>query len=99
MGRSGFGRSLRYRYYIQSIKSDIEDALERIIYNPVNYVLNLSRVLYYLRDSVISSKKEAGEWALNFVPAEYKDVIAQCLATYNNNKVEKHSELYPRPFR
>lgn len=76
-------------YYIQSIKSDIEDALEGIIHNPVYYVLNLSRVLYYVRDSIISSKKEAGEWALDFVPSEYKNVIAQCLATYNNNEVEK----------
>jgi len=72
------------RYYIESIKSDINEALEGIIDNPIYYALNLSRVLLYLRDSVISSKKEAGEWALNVVPTEYKGIIAQCLAKYNN---------------
>ncbi|SDG36200.1 streptomycin 3-adenylyltransferase [Fontibacillus panacisegetis] len=72
------------RYYVESIKSDVDEALEGITDNPIYYVLNLSRVLLYLRDSVISSKKEAGEWALNMVPTEYKDVIAQCLAKYNN---------------
>ncbi|MNE81823.1 hypothetical protein D3C80_1784980 [compost metagenome] len=46
--------------------------------------MNLSRVLLYLKESVISSKKEAGEWALNLVPTEYKGVIAKCLAKYNN---------------
>ncbi|MNP13228.1 Streptomycin 3''-adenylyltransferase [compost metagenome] len=72
------------RYYIESIKSDIEDALEGITDNPIYFVLNLSRVLLYLKESVISSKKEAGEWALNYVPTEYKGVIAKCLAKYNN---------------
>lgn len=72
------------RYYIDSIKSDVDGALEGIIDNPVYYVLNLSRVLLYLRESVISSKKEAGEWALNEVPNQYKNIIAQCLTMYEN---------------
>lgn len=72
------------RYYIDSIKSDIDGALEGIIDNPVYYVLNLSRVLLFLRESVISSKKEAGEWALDVVPIQYKNIIAQCLAIYHD---------------
>lgn len=72
------------RYYIDSIKSDVEGAVEEITEMPVYYVLNLSRVLLYLKESVISSKKEAGEWALNEVPNPYKDTIAQCLAMYEN---------------
>jgi len=72
------------QYYIDSIKSDVDGALEGIIDNPVYYVLNLSRVLQYLRNSVISSKKEAGEWALNELPAQYKKIIAKCLLRYEN---------------
>ena len=72
------------KYYIDSIKLDINEAVEGFFDKPVYYVLNLSRVLLYLRDSVISSKKEAGEWALNEVPIQYMNIIVQCLAMYNN---------------
>jgi len=39
----------------------------------------------YVRDSVIRSKREAGEWALTELPSKYKDVISQCLAKYNGD--------------
>ena len=72
------------QYYIDSIKSDVDGAIDGIVDNPPYYVLNLARVLMYLRESFISSKKEAGVWALNQVPNEYKNIIAQCLAKYEN---------------
>lgn len=72
------------RYYIASIKSDVDGALEEITENPVYYVLNLSRVLLFLRESVISSKKEAGDWALGELPNHYENIIAQCLRRYEN---------------
>jgi len=72
------------QYFIQSIMSDIEDASEGIIGNPVYYVLNLTRALLYLRDSVVASKREGGEWAINVLPTEYVELIQQCLAKYNS---------------
>ena len=83
-------RSIDNLYYIDSIKSDVDGALEGIIDNPVYYVLNLSRVLQYLRESVVSSKKEAGEWALNELPNQYKKIIAQCLVKYENGMEKLH---------
>lgn len=77
-------KSIDKRYYIDSIKSDVDRALEGITDNPVYYVLNLSRVLLYLRESIVSSKKEAGEWAINEVPIQYKNTISECLAKYEN---------------
>lgn len=71
------------QYFIHSIMSDIEGSLEGIADNPEYYVLNLSRTLCYMKESVISSKREGGEWALNVVPDQYADVINQCLAKYN----------------
>ncbi|MGF9697966.1 aminoglycoside adenylyltransferase domain-containing protein [Paenibacillus sp. MABNR03] len=70
-------------YMVASITSDVGAALEEIADNPVYYVLNLSRVLLYVRDSVIYSKREAGERALTELPSKYKGVISQCLAKYN----------------
>lgn len=75
------------RYYIDSIKSDAAGALEGIVDLPVYYVLNLSRVLLYLRESVVASKKEAGEWALTVLPERFKSIVIQCLAKYENGTV------------
>lgn len=70
------------QYYVDSIKSDVDGALEEIVDKPIYYVLNLSRVLQYLREEVIASKKEAGEWALVNLPDQFKPIIAQCLKQY-----------------
>ncbi|MCY9577717.1 aminoglycoside adenylyltransferase domain-containing protein [Paenibacillus alvei] len=32
----------------------------------------------------MSSKKEAGKWALNYLPSDYHNLIARCLAKYRN---------------
>jgi len=80
------------RFYMDSIKSDVDGALEGITENPVYYVLNLARVLLYLKESVISSKKEAGEWALNELPEQFEDTISQCLAKYENKVDVLHLE-------
>ncbi|BBI33547.1 aminoglycoside adenylyltransferase domain-containing protein [Cohnella abietis] len=77
-------KPIENRFYIDSIKSDVDGAIEGITGNPVYFILNLPRVLLYLRESVISSKREAGEWALNEVPTEYIQLITNCLAKYNN---------------
>ena len=73
-------------YMIASITSDVGAALEEIADNPVYYVLNLSRVLLYVKNSVIYSKREAGEWGKVELPSKYKDVISQCLAKYNGEQ-------------
>ncbi|WKL00610.1 DUF4111 domain-containing protein [Paenibacillus amylolyticus] len=70
-------------HMIASITSDASSAMEEIVDNPVYYVLNLSWVLIYVKDLVIHSKQEAGEWALTNLPTKYKDIISQCLAKYN----------------
>ncbi|WP_249281138.1 aminoglycoside adenylyltransferase domain-containing protein [Paenibacillus sp. 7516] len=74
---------MKREYMLASITSDVASASEEIVDNPVYYVLNLSRVLLYMRDSVIYSKREAGEWALDGLPPKYKTVISQSLAKYN----------------
>ncbi|MCY7483233.1 aminoglycoside adenylyltransferase domain-containing protein [Paenibacillus alvei] len=77
-------KPIKNEYYMDSIMADVNGAFEEIAENPVYYVSNLSRVLLYVRESVISSKKEAGEWALDHLPNDYHSLIAQCLAKYRN---------------
>jgi predicted nucleotidyltransferase len=77
------------KYYIASILHDVEGAAEEIISNPPEYLtpmyltLNLCRVLYYIKEGIISSKREGGEWGLKNLPHKYQLLIEQCLNEYN----------------
>jgi streptomycin 3"-adenylyltransferase len=84
------------QYYIQSILSDVKEAPSGILESPVYYALNLCRVMYFLKENIISSKKEAGYWAVNNLPYKYRDIVLQCLNVYsgiNKNVTKKDEEL------
>lgn len=70
------------RFYVESILHDAEDAPQGILDAPEYYVLNLCRVLYYLKEGVVSSKREGGEWGLKALPAEYGETVRLCLERY-----------------
>ena len=82
------------KHYVASIVEDSEWSLDNIFKGPdegtcevpVYTVLNLCRVLAFLQDKLITSKREGGEWGLANLPEEYKDTIQQALNTYNGNK-------------
>lgn len=68
--------------YIDSIWNDIAEAEDEIADNPMYLILNLARVLAYLQDSLVLSKKEGGEWALKNIPGMYHDLIKAALSEY-----------------
>lgn len=74
-------------YYLESIFNDIEDAREGIMENPVYHSLNLCRVMYYLKEGKVSSKREGGEWGMRNLPANFKRIVEQSLNVYNGNAV------------
>lgn len=84
-----YGRPLNERYkpvarqyYLASILHDIESASQDIVDHTMYVALNLCRVLFFLREGTISSKKEGGEWGLSSLPNQYADVIRKCLDEY-----------------
>lgn len=79
------------KYYVASIYHDVKDATQEIIGNSVYVVLNLCRVLYYLREGIVSSKKEGGEWGIKTLPQNYHMIIQKCLDKYSG--VENEYEL------
>lgn len=79
--------------YIKSILADIEDADKGIVDQPIYYSLNLCRVLLYLREGVISSKKEGGEWGLITLPSRYHALIQQSLDHYSSLSDETGHDL------
>ncbi|MCR4690511.1 MAG: DUF4111 domain-containing protein [Lachnospiraceae bacterium] len=68
--------------YIDSIWNDIADAEEEITDNPMYLILNLARVLAYMKDGIVLSKKEGGEWALEHLPEKYHSLIQAALREY-----------------
>lgn len=68
--------------YIDSIWFDIENAKEEITENPVYVILNLCRVAAFLKNDLIVSKKQGGEWALQSLPAQYQPLISLALQSY-----------------
>jgi len=48
--------------------------------------LNLCRVLAYLKDDLVLSKKAGGEWGVSDLP-EYTQLIGNALACYESEKV------------
>ena len=71
--------------YIDSIWFDVENAPEDILENPMYMTLNLCRVLAYLKDDLVLSKKAGGEWGVQFLP-EYAEFVGEALRCYETDK-------------
>ncbi|MGD6873486.1 aminoglycoside adenylyltransferase domain-containing protein [Sutcliffiella horikoshii] len=76
-------------HYLFSILADYQDCLKNVEANPVYCVLNLIRVYWYVKEGVISSKLEAGEYGLNSFPEEYKDTIGKVIESYQGIRVKE----------
>lgn len=68
--------------YLDSLRYDIENAVEDIREYPVYIILNLCRVAAYLHDGAVLSKKDGGAWGLNHLPHRYHPVICAALQAY-----------------
>lgn len=73
--------------YIDSIWFDVENGSEEILKNPMYMTLNLCRVLAYLRNGLVLSKKAGGEWAVQNMPTEYRPFIQNALQSYLTDQI------------
>lgn len=73
------------QHYRTSIVEDLLWAQARTDENATYAVLNACRVLWYLRERRISSKQEAGCWAVEALPTEQRAVVEQALAAYRGD--------------
>lgn len=88
-GKCLFGANIRdvfeepdREFYLDSIWSDVENAEEEIMTNPVYIILNLCRVLAYKQEGLILSKQEGGEWGIEHIPPKYYSVLLYALQAY-----------------
>ena len=69
--------------YIDSIWNDVADAEKEITDPPLYLILNLARVLAYLKEGLVLSKREGGEWGLNILPEKYHGLIQTAMREYS----------------
>ena len=72
--------------YIDSLRYDIAGAKEEIAENPMYMILNLARVLAYLTEKSVLSKKEGGAWGLRNLPEAYEPLIRAALKEYETGE-------------
>ena len=84
--------------YINSIWNDIADAEKEIADNPMYMILNLARVLAYLKDGVVLSKKEGGEWALSNIPERYHSLVQNAMNDYAEGIVISYDSIFAREY-
>ena len=70
------------RDYVDSIWNDVCGAPEEIAGDAMYLVLNLARVLAYLEDGAVLSKREGGAWALARLPEAYGPLVRSALEEY-----------------
>jgi len=71
-------------YYLRSIMGDAKDIFEGITDNPVYGILNLCRVLAFLKEKAIYSKLEGGNWGIQHVTPAYRPLIQAALRAYQS---------------
>jgi len=61
--------------YIDSIWFDVQNAVEDISEAPLYITLNLCRVLGFLKDGLVLSKKTGGAWGFENLPEKYRALV------------------------
>ncbi len=69
--------------YLNSIRQDVLDALGNVVNNPVYGILNCCRVLAFIQQDLVCSKREGGLWALQRLPDDLQPVVQQALDIYS----------------
>jgi streptomycin 3"-adenylyltransferase len=72
--------------YLKSILYDFEDALDNSSKKPEYYILNTCRILSFLETNKVTSKRGAGEWALDILPDRFRGIIKSSLDIYDGRK-------------
>ncbi len=70
--------------YLDSIRYDMENAGEDILENPVYVILNLCRVAAFVKEGLVLSKKQGGEWGMQNILPKYSGLIRKALDCYSS---------------
>ncbi len=68
--------------YVSSIMGDYEECLEQIETDPVYCTLNMLRVFCFLKEGIILSKQDAGNWGIEVLPTGLGGTMQKVLDIY-----------------
>jgi streptomycin 3"-adenylyltransferase len=71
--------------YIRFIFTEAKWIYRRTEQDPLYTILNFCRILAFLKDRKITSKKEGGEWALAGLPSEFSPLVIAALDCYTGS--------------
>lgn len=77
-----------YHDYLDSILTDVAQARQDVLANPVYVILNLCRVLAYARDRQVLSKVQGGQWGMVHLPEPGRSIVRKALAAYSGEKAD-----------
>ena len=83
--------------YLAGICADVENATDVILEEPIYIILNLCRVLAFVKDGLYLSKEKGGRWGMEHLPSAYHPVITQALQCYSSDKemvIEKEDAVF-----
>ncbi len=88
-GKTLYGKPIRDVFgpvskeeYFDSIWHDIANARKDILDNPMYIILNLCRVLAYVKHDLVLSKSEGGRWGLTSLPERFRCLVQAALDEY-----------------
>lgn len=68
--------------YIKAILYDFDDSFDGWTKKPEYYILNACRVLHFLENRYVTSKKEGGEWGIEVLQNRFGQLIEAALDVY-----------------
>lgn len=84
--------------YLDSIRQDVENAVEDVLDNPVYVILNLCRVAAYVEENLILSKQQGGEWGLTHLPEKYHLIVRDALHAYGSKAMTEFDAALAQEF-
>ena len=84
--------------YLDSILADVAQARQDVLANPVYVILNLCRVLAYVKDRQVLSKAQGGHWGMTHLSEPGRSIVRQALAAYSGEPADfdlAQSDLLP----
>jgi len=77
-----------HQAYLDSILMDVTQARQDILASPVYIILNLCRVLAYVKNWQVLSKAQGGQWGVTHLPEPHRSIIRKALAAYSGDEVD-----------
>ena len=68
--------------YLDSLRNDVENAVEDIRRDPIYIILNLCRIAAWMETGKVLSKLDGGVWGKEHLPECYRPLISSAVAAY-----------------